>query len=221
MQTASQLKSNEVTPSSEPIEQMISRAQSGDLQAFGALIELLGEELLRIGRRAVFSGRIDPLDIVQDSVIHAMRSIESLRNPTRAGFLSWFAGIARNRVLTLKSSANRQGSPNKKTPFPWLRMESAAQDRLDNIGDGADRVVEEEGLCPIDAPLYELSCVARVGWLMREIFGMDWGSMAVVLCKQSQAAARQSHYRALKCMDPPEELSKGPGNYQDALLVRP
>jgi len=180
------------------VDDLIAAAQAGDRHAFGALIELLSDDLHKITRRTVYSNRIDPLDIFQDSVLQAMHSIHALRNRTRAGFLCWFSGIARNRVLTLKASGSRRGKPNKKTPYPWERMEQIGPEHLELSALADTEVALEDGLCPLTPILTELAPVTRVGWLLREVFGMEWDSVALVLRKDSLAAARQTHYRALQ-----------------------
>jgi len=198
-----QVHSPSTSSSAAGLAELIATAQSGDREAFGELIQELDSELRAIAKRTVFSNRIDPSDVFQDAVLQAMFSIGDLRQPTRGGFLRWFSGIARNRVLTLRSNASRTGMPNKKTPYPWLRMEQLAPEQPEPSTQGALDAPGYEEEWPLALVMSQLTAVQRMGWLMREVFGMDWNTMALVMGKGSPSAARQSHYRALQSMQSP------------------
>lgn len=203
MLTTLQAHTPSTSSSAASLAELITAAQSGDREAFGELILQLDGELRAIAKRTVFSNRIDASDVFQDAVLQAMFSIGDLRKPTRGGFLRWFSGIARNRVLTLRSGASRTGRPNKKTPYPWLRMEQFAPEQPEPSTLVSRDVVREEEEWPLALVMSQLAAVQRMGWLLREVFGMDWNTMALVLGKSSPAAARQTHYRALQSMHSP------------------
>jgi RNA polymerase sigma-70 factor (ECF subfamily) len=86
-------------------EEIASRVQKGDTEAFGVLVERYGPKLVRYARTFLF-GTQDAEDLVQDTFIKAYSNINSF-DATRK-FSSWIYRIAHNEfVNALKKRARR------------------------------------------------------------------------------------------------------------------
>ena len=86
-------------------EALALRAQAGDADSFGTLVERFEPKLLRYGRKFL-SGREDIQDIVQDIFIHAYQNIRSFDAHRR--FSPWIYRIAHNTFV----NALRKNSRN-------------------------------------------------------------------------------------------------------------
>lgn len=77
----------------QPDEQLVIEALAGDRRAFGALIERHRPMLLRLIDRRIADAHWTG-DIVQEAVLQAYLSLDTLREPSR--FRPWLCGIALN-----------------------------------------------------------------------------------------------------------------------------
>jgi RNA polymerase sigma-70 factor (ECF subfamily) len=85
-------------------EDLLRAARSGDPEAFGALLALYARYLallarLRIGR--VLQGKVDPVDLVQDTFLHAHRSFAGFAGTSEVEFLGWLRQILASRIADL------------------------------------------------------------------------------------------------------------------------
>ncbi len=76
--------------------EMVLRAQAGDADAFGELVEELWAPLVGLAR-AVLAGDAEAEDVVQDALVVAWRRLPSLRDAAR--FPAWVRRIVVRRCL--------------------------------------------------------------------------------------------------------------------------
>ena len=77
---------------------LVLRAQDGDIDAFGKLVERYQGRLFRTAYMIV-RNRHDSEDIVQETLVQAWRSLHLLRDPD--AFRGWLMRICTNRPLAL------------------------------------------------------------------------------------------------------------------------
>jgi RNA polymerase sigma-70 factor (ECF subfamily) len=98
---------------------LLSRARSGDRHAQGQLLEPLREFLRMLAVRqldARLNGRIDASDIVHETYVTALGSLDQFRGTHRPEFLAWLRtvhehvvqNLAREHIVTKKRSINRE-----------------------------------------------------------------------------------------------------------------
>ncbi|WP_425617143.1 sigma-70 family RNA polymerase sigma factor [Anatilimnocola sp. NA78] len=98
---------------------LLARAQTGDREAKGELLEPLRDFLHMLAVRqsdARLSGRIDASDIVHETYVRALSSLEQFRGSQRPEFLAWLRtvhehvvqNLAREHILAQKRSTNRE-----------------------------------------------------------------------------------------------------------------
>jgi RNA polymerase sigma-70 factor (ECF subfamily) len=115
---------------SQDFSELVARAQSGDRQAQGELLEPLRGFLRMLAIRqldARLSGRIDASDIVHETYITALASLEQFRGSERPQFLAWLRtvhehvvqNLAREHIVAQKRSVTRQ-RPITDSQFPQL-----------------------------------------------------------------------------------------------------
>lgn len=188
----------EVPPASPPGELLV-RARGGDLSALSALIERLRSELVHAVRSIAgrtLSTRIAPEDVFQEAVVEALDSITDLRACDLRGFRAWFLGIARNRIFFFAKRERARVRPRSETALP------ASQIHLHDPGDfeekcgttGRGETVHELG--PERRPSGSAPGDQRLALILREMFEAKWATVAFVLARPSDEAARQVHLRA-------------------------
>lgn len=107
------------TAESQEFAALLARAQAGDRQAQGELLEPLRGFLRMLAIRqldARLSGRIDASDIVHETYLTALASLEQFRGSQRPEFLAWLRtvhehvvqNLAREHIVTKKRSINRE-----------------------------------------------------------------------------------------------------------------
>lgn len=105
---------------------LVRRAQAGDTQAFGELVDR--------NRRAVFRAALAALgnaaeadDVAQDAFVTAFRKLGGFRGDST--FRTWMLSIAWRKAIDRRKSASR-----------WLRLSAAPAAFADDSTDGMDRI---------------------------------------------------------------------------------
>jgi RNA polymerase sigma-70 factor (ECF subfamily) len=85
-------------------EQLLRLVRAGSSAALGELLELYRDYLallvrLQIGRR--LQGKVDPLDVVQDTFLSAHRNFAQFRGTTEAELVGWLRQILASRMADL------------------------------------------------------------------------------------------------------------------------
>jgi RNA polymerase sigma-70 factor, ECF subfamily len=92
------------TAKSQDPEQLLRLVRAGNGSALGELLELYRDYLallvrLQIGRR--LQGKVDPLDVVQDTFLSAHQKIVQFRGTTEAELVGWLRQILASRLADL------------------------------------------------------------------------------------------------------------------------
>jgi RNA polymerase sigma-70 factor (ECF subfamily) len=80
---------------------LLGQAKSGDREAFDALSQPYRERLLAFARSRIghsLRGRLDPEDIVQETLLKSFGSIGKFRGDNSNSLWSWFSGIAEHLI---------------------------------------------------------------------------------------------------------------------------
>ena len=118
-------------------EELVSRARRNEMDAFRQLVD-------RYKRRAYYTAlsivgnHHDAEDVMQESLLQALRSIDRLRNPH--GFRAWLLRIAYNRSIDLRRRRLREVTPDSREDgvglFDTIESESAENNPERSIRSG-------------------------------------------------------------------------------------
>lgn len=118
------------------------RAQQGDRESFGFLVDRYQEKLLRYGRKFL-SAREDIEDIVQDVFVSAYQNLQSFDGSQR--FSPWIYRIAHNAFVDTLRKKTR--SPFVFMDFDTLVSHSAADESVERERDQKEiKTMIEQGL---------------------------------------------------------------------------
>jgi RNA polymerase sigma factor (sigma-70 family) len=168
---------------------LLKRVQSGDADALNRLLQRYMPALNRWAR-----GRLphwardlsDTQDLVQDTVIQAMKHLDTFR-PQREGALQAYLRQAlMNRIRDELRRAHRRPPP---TELPEAMAAQSASPLEEAIG--------TEALDLYEAALGELQQDEREAIIARVELGQSYQEVAAILGKPSAEAARVAVYRAL------------------------
>jgi RNA polymerase sigma-70 factor (ECF subfamily) len=170
------------------LSQLVAQAQRGDRGAFEALVTRLGPRLDRVIAAAVgpaLRARIDVDDVRQETLLRALRSLDTFQDQGPESFLRWLASIAHHVVHELAREVGRAEAPigrvdpagNEPSPSKILRR----QERFDRL---------EASLASLSPEHREVILLARVERLpLKEVARR---------MNRSTEAATQLLWRALK-----------------------
>jgi RNA polymerase sigma-70 factor (ECF subfamily) len=168
---------------------LLQRVRSGDAEALNRLLQRYLPALSRWAR-----GRLpnwardlsDTQDLVQDTVIQAMKHLETFR-PQRPGALQAYLRQAlMNRIRDELRRANRRPPPTELTE----RVPARAASPL-------EQAIGQEALDVYEAALAELRPEEREAIIARVELDQSYAEIAEILEKPSAEAARVAVYRAL------------------------
>jgi RNA polymerase sigma-70 factor (ECF subfamily) len=168
---------------------LLQRVRSGDADALNRLLQRYLPALSRWAR-----GRLphwardlsDTQDLVQDTVIQAMKHLETFR-PQRAGALQAYLRQAlMNRIRDELRRAHRRPPPTELTEHVPARAASPLEE-----------AIGQEALDVYEAALAELRPEEREAIIARVELDQSYAEVAEILEKPSVEAARVAVYRAL------------------------
>jgi RNA polymerase sigma-70 factor (ECF subfamily) len=146
--------------------ELIRRAQSGDRDAFGALIRRYQRRIFALGLR-FFGNADDAEDLVQDTFLRAWRNVQSF--DAERPLAPWLLRIASNRALTELETRKRRGGEELDDRIAWTG--AGADDDLDR------RRLEESVRREVD----RLPEDQRMILLLRTMEGMRYREIADAL----------------------------------------
>lgn len=152
---------------------LIRRAQAGDAEAFGRLVE-------RYMRRAYYSAlslvgtREDALDLSQEAFARAFRARRSI-DPERP-FYAWLYQILRNLCFNFLRD-RRAHTLKLETAGSWLADEAAA--RID--ADPAQALEREEARRRVNAAIERLPARDREVLALKEFEGLSYKEIAALV----------------------------------------
>lgn len=157
---------------------------------------LLGR--IRAGMGPLLTRLHDPEDVLQDTLVVALRSLGRLRSTTREGTRSWVLAIARNRILDLSRQGRRRERPWRRTALPPALLASpdprASDPPAREPTTDAGMIQREEAEVALRA-LGALAPDQRLCVVLRDLLGLPWQRVAFAL-RRSRPAARKLHARA-------------------------
>ena len=155
----------------ETDEQIATRVQKGDSEAFGELIERYQAKLMRYGRKFLFEPE-DAADIVQDIFIKAYENIRSFDVSRR--FSPWIYRIAHNELvnaLKKKQATRTTFTFDIDTLFPHL----AAAETSDSAA------LERDLRAALEAHLDKLDSKYREPLILYYLESMDYKEISDIL----------------------------------------
>ena len=169
---------------------LVALANDGDMNAFAELTKRYERPIVHFCQRMVKS-REDAEDIAQESFVRVFRYLDRL-TPS-AKFSTLLFGIARNLTLNFIRDSGRRGRG-----VTYSLSEDESQELLledDSLRpDRAARLNEIESM--IDAGLAMLSPKHREVLVLRELNGLDYGTIAeIVKCRKGTVKSRIARAR--------------------------
>ena len=193
---------------SEPLDALVNDARRGDESAFGCLVAKLHPALLQGIRKQM--GRatraiLEPEDVLQDTMLVAMRSLGQLRASNLAGFQAWLLGIARNQIRHTRRFNREKCRPRRNTALPPSLHALCGTDVLDQFETAAwaspeKRALQREEARRLRSRVEGLKCGQRLALVLRDSLELSWQTVALVLDHPTEEAARQFHYRARRAL---------------------
>ena len=168
----------------------VTKARSGDTDAFRALVERHSRALFRLAFRMTGNAQ-DAEDVVQDSFLRAYRQLD--RFDERASFGTWMYRIAANCSLDLMRVRKRRNqtpveaeAPNDRAPeLPSL---APSPERIALSGEVRERIA---------SAMNELSETERAAFVLRHFEGLRMEEISRVL-ECEPGAAKHSVFRAVQ-----------------------
>jgi RNA polymerase sigma-70 factor (ECF subfamily) len=139
---SSQAKTNELP------EELLERAQAGDLEAQGRLLDLYRNYLRILARTQIDTAlrvRLDPSDLVQETLLEALRDFRQFAGSTERELLAWL------RKILVRNLAD-QVKHHKAQARNWHRQES-----LEALLDRSSQAVQEALAKGISTPSAQAS----------------------------------------------------------------
>lgn len=187
---------NGVGPSEHDEWTLVTRAQDGDLEAFGALVDHYSPKLFRFAMRLLFN-RADAEDAVQDAALQAWRKLPDLEDPD--AFSAWIYRITRNRCSEIQRVAARRATD------PWDPTEMP--EASDHRPNPQSQVETGEALAELEQLIQGLSDDLRACWVLAELEEMTYQEIAeIVGTTRSTVRGRIARARA--------QLAKGMAEWQ-------
>lgn len=167
--------------------ELVARAQAGNMNAFAALVTRYQGPVIHFCQRMTGSAE-DAEDVAQEAFVRLHRHLKRLQ--PQAKFSTVLFGIARNLALNYLRDMKRRGRGQNQP------LENAPQvAEKDMRRPDAEARVEEIGGVLAEG-LKRLSPDHREVLVLREIQGMDYDSIAVVLkCRKGTVKSRLARAR--------------------------
>lgn len=170
----------EYRPADQTDELLISRCRSGDMTAFGALVEKYQHRLFNAVLRMVYNFD-DAQELTQEAFVRALKGLKKFRG--QAGFYTWLFRIGFNLCINYR---------RKQQPVSFSTLQSQREvggrqaDGLVEMADSRNplptRQVQlgEEHRRVIDA-MQQLAPEARAVVVLRDIEELDYAQIAKIL----------------------------------------
>ncbi len=194
---------------SDPITRsldLVLRAQRGDEDALNRLIERYQARVLRIVRLRLGSklrGKVESVDILQETFIPAVRSLSSFEMREEASLIQWLSRLAERQIIAAADyHGAKKRDQRKERPLAPASDDGPTAIVPLHLVDGregrpVDRLETSEERARIEGCLERLPEEHRELILLRNYAGMSWEAIAEETGRPSPAAARMMHARAL------------------------
>ncbi|MFP4057640.1 MAG: sigma-70 family RNA polymerase sigma factor [Candidatus Brocadiia bacterium] len=167
---------------------LVARAQSGDVEAFGQLVERYQDALYN-GIHRMVASRQDAEDLAQEAFVKAFRGIEAFRS--RSSFYTWLYAIAVNVAI---SHRRKQGSSRRLNPVSIQATADETGHAMDVVDQGPrpeEPAANREAGQRIEEAIDQLDDDHRTVVVLRDIEGFDYQTIAGMLdCPQGTVKSR-------------------------------
>ncbi len=183
--------------------QLARRAQQGEREALNRLLERYQDRLQRIVRirlGARLGQCVDPVDIVQETFLVAVRKLGELELRNHASILQWLATIAEHKIHDARDYhfAQRRDRRREQPLARGPRADSSAGSVQFPAADTAPgtRAWKNEIRQIMDDAMVELPDDYREVILLHDYSGADWDHIHQLLGRESKHACQELHRRA-------------------------
>jgi RNA polymerase sigma-70 factor (ECF subfamily) len=172
----------------------VTRARSGDSDAFRTLVERHSRSVFRLAYRMTGNEQ-DAEDVVQESMLRAYKQLAKFDE--RASFGTWLYRIASNCSLDLVRARKRRAQNQAVAPEGELEMENPVL-AVPTLDPNPERMaLSGEVREKLTAAMGELSATERSAFVLRHFEGMCIEDVSRVLGCQP-GAAKHSVFRAVQ-----------------------
>lgn len=183
---------------------LVRRAQGGDREAFGQLLDRYYERVLRIVRARLgpqLRQYTESADVVQETMGQVVRAFERFDMQDEESFVRWLSRLVENRIRDL---AKFHGAGKRDRGREQLLEEAAlGAGAAEGPGDGGETpsvvVARGEMQERVAAGLARLEERERA-LIERRNEGRKWADIAAELGFPSEGAARMAHSRAMMAL---------------------
>ncbi|MCB0335331.1 MAG: sigma-70 family RNA polymerase sigma factor [Bdellovibrionales bacterium] len=157
---------------------LVEKAKAGDKAAYRQLVERYQKRALVLARD-ILRSQEDAEDVVQESFVKAYLSLDKFEG--KSAFYTWFYRIVYNMAIDVKRKKQRRGG--EKAEYE----DSLTSDSIDipvstqRFHDPQQEVFRKEVSSQIHTAMEQLSDEHRQAIFMREIDGMSYEEIALVL----------------------------------------
>lgn len=167
-------------------EVLVDRAMCGDRCAFDLIVRRYSPYLLRYARRLLVN-HSDAEDVVQDTCVAAWRHLS--RFEKRSSIKTWLFAICSRKIADV----------HRRVGVSAVDADALADDADPHQRDPGEWVCGTAFLDALEAELDRLPLRQRAAWVLREVEGMSYPQIAVVLDLSSDAV-RGQHSRAKRAL---------------------
>lgn len=194
--------SDEITQSLD----LVLRAQEGDQAALNRLCERYYDRVRRIVRLrlgARLRETVDSGDILQETFMAAVRSLDSFEMREEASLVNWLSRLAERQIIAAADYHGAKKRDRRRNvslsgsigDTQSLRTISTLPDDRSPLPSDATATVEEQRI--VEDCLQRLPEEYRELILLRNYAGASWETVAEETGRPSAAAARMMHARAM------------------------
>ncbi|MFN0008883.1 MAG: RNA polymerase sigma factor [Planctomycetota bacterium] len=193
--------SDEITQSLD----LVLRAQEGDQGALNRLCERYYDRVRRIVRLrlgARLRETVDSGDILQETFMAAVRSLESFEMREEASLINWLSRLAERQIIAAADYHGAKKRDQRRNVSLTSSLDSSQSLRTSTMPDDRaplplDATASEEEQRIVEECLHALPEEYRELILLRNYAGASWETVAEETGRPSAAAARMMHARAL------------------------
>ena len=171
----------------------VARAQAGDQDAFGMLVERHSIRLFQLVYRMTGNEQ-DAEDVVQETFLRAYKQLN--RFESRAGFSTWLHRIAANCSLDLLRKRKRQ---DQQADAIEIESEEPISTLASHAPPPDDQVFHLEVQQKIEAVMEQLTPMERTAFVLRHFEGRSIEEIGRAL-GTGPSATKQSIFRAVQKM---------------------
>ena len=180
---------------------LIRDGKEGDANALSTLFARYQERVLRIVRLRLSAPlrdrlRLQSMDILQETFLHAIRKLRDFEPTTEASFLHWLSRIVENVIRDQidYSRAGKRDSAAERSLDQSIALQSGhvhLRDLIPDEGTSPTQAVVRKGIRSIvDNLLLELEEPERELIIQRKLEGLTFGEMAAELGKSEDAVRK-------------------------------